>query len=186
MRVDYKRICHYPGGNRGFTLIEVVLVVAIMGFLIIPAYDIYRQGWQSNLQTTRQTSEHELALEVLEELCNGFTYNEETVGGLRAAQKVTYGIPDYNSAAYKTGPFVVSYYLSGTTLYRNVRPYGGLVNIDAGDGVAVADNVQVFNIEPDSSMVSILLEIGQGEQAATKSTIRLATKILPRNLAASL
>lgn len=170
--------------NRGFTLVEVMVVVAIIGLISVPIYDIYLRGWQVNTKTFRQTNAQDVAVKVMEEICDGFTNNGVRVEGLRGAGAVTYDSTGYKRFAYLSGTNVVSYYLNAGVLYRNVHPYSGSVVINETGGVQIAGNVKNFMVKPDSGkLVSIILEIGQGSDVNTKSDITLATKILPRNLA---
>lgn len=174
----------YFRNNKGFTLVEVMVVVAIIGLISVPIYDIYLRGWQANTKAFRQTTAQDVAVKVMEEICDGFTNNGVRVEGLRGAGAVTYDSTGYKKFAYLAGTSVVSYYLNAGVLYRNVHPYSGSVVINETNGVQVAGNVKNFMVKPDSGkLVSITLEIGQGSDVNTKSDITLATKILPRNLA---
>ncbi|MGI9862729.1 prepilin-type N-terminal cleavage/methylation domain-containing protein [Moorella naiadis] len=169
--------------SKGFTLVEVMVVVTIIGLIVIPIYDIYLRGWQANTKTFRQTNAQDVAVKVMEEICDGFTNNGVRVEGLRGAGAVTYDSTGYNRFAYLAGTSVVSYYLNAGVLYRNVQPYSGSVVINGTGGVQVAGNVKNFMVKSDNGkLVSITLEISQGSDANTKSDITLATKILPRNL----
>jgi prepilin-type N-terminal cleavage/methylation domain-containing protein len=170
--------------SKGFTLVEIMVVVAIIGLIAIPIYDIYIRGWQANAKTFRQTNAQDAAVKVMEEICDGFTNNGSKVEGLRGAGAVTFDPPGYSRFAYLAGTSVVSYYLNGGVLYRNVQPYSGSVVINGTGGVQIAGNVKNFIVKPDSGkLVSITLKICQGSDVNTKSDITLATKILPRNLA---
>ncbi|GEA15371.1 hypothetical protein E308F_16150 [Moorella sp. E308F] len=170
--------------SKGFTLVEVMVVVAIIGLIAIPIYDIYLRGWQANTKAFRQTNTQDAAVKVMEEICDGFTNNGARVEGIRGAGAVTFDSPDYSRFAYLAGTSVVSYYLNDGVLYRSVHPDNGSVVINETGGVQIAGNVKNFMVKPDSGkLVSITLEIGQGSDVNTKSDITLATKILPRNLA---
>ncbi|AOQ23180.1 hypothetical protein MTAT_17100 [Moorella thermoacetica] len=174
----------YFRNNKGFTLVEVMVVIAIIGLISVPIYDIYLRGWQVNTKTFRQTNAQDAAVKVLEEICDGFMNNSARVQGLRGAGAVTYDSTEYNRFAYLAGTSVVSYYLNDDVLYRSVLPYTGSVVINETGGVQIAGNVKNFIVKPDSGkLVSITLVIGQGSDVNTKNDITLATKILPRNLA---
>jgi prepilin-type N-terminal cleavage/methylation domain-containing protein len=160
---------------KGFTLIEVVVTVAILGIVVVAINQVWVQFATGYERTTEQAYRQEQAVAVLRELVDGV--GEEP--GLRAALEVRTasggkGIA-YVAARAGGERIVVEYYLAGSQLYRSVRTwYEGWPQWS--EGSVVLSGVGTFSISWESGLYRITVAL-EGDQG-----VLLVTGVRPRNV----
>ena len=168
-------------GQHGFTLAELLIVIAVTGFIMAAVLGIYMQGSQSFLIGSARVETQESARTVL----------DTVVRELRTATAIT-AVPSATSITFNDQDGVtVQYVLSGTILNRvaggvttplasGVRSFA-LTYYSAFDGAtntgtvtAVAADVRVVRIQLTSGTSLAVATGSPGDQRAiVESTVRL-------------
>jgi prepilin-type N-terminal cleavage/methylation domain-containing protein len=164
----------FAGDQRGFTLTELLVVVAILGIMLAALVSVQMQGLQAYLIGSHRVEAQQ----------NGRVALELMVRELRSATAVT-AIPSATDVTFVDGSgATIRYSLSGAVINRTtagvVTPLiGGVVNFGltyfsafngaTNTGTATADNTQV-------RLVRVQLVTGTEESTASYSASRqLAT-----------
>lgn len=168
-------VVSFARGQRGLTLLEAVVSVAILGIVVLAINQAWVQFTTGYARTTEQAYRQERAVAVLRELVDGV--GEEP--GLRAACEVrtASGGDGIAYAVRRAGGErrVVEYYLAGSELYRSAREwYDGWPEWTGGS--VVLTGVSAFSINSESGgLYRIRLSL-QGEPG-----IALVTGVRARN-----
>jgi len=175
--------------DKGFTLVEVVVGMALLSLVVGAILLVFRAGWKAEVKAYSDSRVQAVARETMSRIVYGDPRVTPRVRGLLQAYAVVTD-PARNAIAYKTiwqddsgteHKEVVTYYLSDGKLYRSVTPYNeslGLVIVTEG-GTVVAEWISGFTLSANGVLpVEITLEVTQPRG----TSMMLQTKVQPRNL----
>jgi prepilin-type N-terminal cleavage/methylation domain-containing protein len=197
-------------GNKGFTLTELTVAVAITAIIMIPVYQVYFSGWNITANSLKQSDIQNGAVNLLEQLQHGFAFQSLVYGGLLelgdASQLVIDNTNDnatrlaYVARSRGDGNgYVVSYFWANGRVYRNLASgayAGGQLQtgdiddhikpsseIIAGDDVKRPRGyVQKFHLHGADGLLDIEILAGIDDDVYRRSTLHIKTQISPRNM----
>lgn len=170
--------------ERGLTLVEMMLTMAIVALILLPVFTFMRQGTTTEATAGRQFNQQEKAFRILRELADGVDRGSTTMPGLRGATEVNVT----GGLVYKAGTSIVTYYSAGESLYRKSCDSGSpgcvLTPIDPASGAEILTDVQDFSLDQDGRLVTVELEVRSPARTTGSSGtgLRLTTKVVVRNL----
>ncbi|MEW6524792.1 MAG: type II secretion system protein [Bacillota bacterium] len=162
--------------ERGGTLLELVLVAAVLGIVVMAVMTLYGQGLRIEALTRHQYQMQERGRWLLETLVEGAKTGTASPPGLREASQVATS-PD--GVAYRVGNLVVTYYLEGTRLKRSVGPFTGTLAVVPEGGETVLEYVVQFAVE-EGDPLTVVLRLSAAV-ARESADVYLETKVSPRN-----
>lgn len=163
--------------EKGFTLVEATVVLAILGLLLGPVLTLLTQGYSFRAQAGGQSQVQNEANRILSGICEG----DPGAGwpGLLAAQGVAISP---TGLAFLSGGRVITYYYSDAALYRKTAPYAGSLSVDPTGGEEILSDVKGFAVSRSGSLYSLRLEMAHVNPDGTTNRITLQTAVRPRNL----
>jgi prepilin-type N-terminal cleavage/methylation domain-containing protein len=147
------KIIHYKYNQKGFSLIEMMVVVCILGLIVLGLVTFFTGGAKSWVAGQSQLEAQRNARQAMDQMVREIIEGNSIASGSNATS-----ITINYLASFVKGP--VTYSLSSTTISRDSNP---LIN-----------NVKTLNFTyPDASKVHILLEVdvdGDGKPDITLNT----------------
>ena len=175
------------GGQGGFTLVEMIIGMALLGLILVATLSVTTSGWRAEVKASTDFEVQTIARDMLNRIVSGDPRPTVPVKGLRSAREFVTD-PDYPALAYRVTwkdssevqhDDAVSYYVSGGRIYRVVSPYVAPLSIVTTGGTELADKVASFVISPSGAVpVLLVLTITHPRGA----TITVQTRVTPRNL----
>ncbi len=182
-----RRVLGRAAGQEGFTLLEMVIGLALLGFILVVTLLITSAGWRTEVQASTDYEVQRIARDMMKRIVDGDPRPAVPVKGLRAAREVLTD-PDYPALAYRVTwkdssqvehDDAVCYYVSGGKLYRVVSPYVSPLAVVTTGGTELTDKVAHFGLSQTGAIpVQITLTITHPRGAS----ITVQTRVTPRNL----
>lgn len=152
-------IIHYKYNQKGFSLIEMMVVVVILGLIVLGLVTFFTGGARSWMSGQSQLEAQRNARQAMDIMVREIREGDSIVSGSNATSVTIHYLASF-------GKSPVTYSLSGTTISRESSP---LIN-----------HVQTLNFSyPDASKVHILLEVDVDND--DKPDITLNTDVNLRN-----
>lgn len=169
--------------ERGLTLLETLVTVAIIGLILLPVMTIWTQGNRTEATASRQFTQQEKAFKVLREIVDGVDRGSATVPGLRRATEIELDVVP-GGLAFKVENTIVTYYSTGESLYRKSCEGCDLIPIERSGGTEVLTDVQDFTLDQEDRLITVRLEVRSPSLGTGSSDtgVRLTTKVIARNL----
>ena len=128
--------------NRGFTLIEMIIAIVVLGILGVFTFTFFGDYMNTYTQMRNRRSDHQEAMYIIErisrELRNASTVTSPAAG--TSSTTLSFQIPAAALAAGGDTSTTISYSWSGTQLNRTGNVSGSILmgdNMDAANGFAV-------------------------------------------------
>jgi prepilin-type N-terminal cleavage/methylation domain-containing protein len=153
------KIIHYKYNQKGFSLIEMMVVVVILGLIVLGLVTFFTGGARSWMSGQSQLEAQRNARQAMDIMVREIREGDSIVSGSN-----TTSVTIHYLASFGKSP--VTYSLSGTTVSR--------------DGSPLINHVKTLNFSyPDASKVHILLEVDVDNDG--KPDITLNTDVNLRN-----
>ncbi|MHB1419736.1 MAG: prepilin-type N-terminal cleavage/methylation domain-containing protein [Bacillota bacterium] len=174
--------------QKGMTLVELVVAMAILGLIFVSMMNVFDISVQLGYKLSAQSLTQLNAQDTLNQMIDGFTYNHESISGIRSALDIN-NDRAHSAVGYLTNSKNVSYYLneSDSSLYRVVTDpdLSGVAVANTTGGSVVLRYVKTFSISPDGhlpdgGLLDITLETEKGS-GVSKNGIKLITSVFSRN-----
>lgn len=146
-------IIHYKYNQKGFSLIEMMVVVVILGLIVLGLVTFFTGGVRSWMSGQSQLEAQRNARQAMDIMVREIREGDSIVSGSNATSITVNYLASF-------GKSPVTYNLSGTTISR--------------DGTPLINSVKKLNFTyPDASKVHVLLEVdvdGDGKPDITLNT----------------
>ena len=147
------KIIHYKYNQKGFSLIEMMVVVVILGLIVLGLVTFFTGGARSWMSGQSQLEAQRNARQAMDIMVREIREGDSIVSGSNATSITVNYLASF-------GKSPVTYNLSGTTISR--------------DGTPLINSVKKLNFTyPDASKVHVLLEVdvdGDGKPDITLNT----------------
>jgi prepilin-type N-terminal cleavage/methylation domain-containing protein len=159
--------------EKGFTLIEIVVVMIISAIIIVPLFSTFINGVSTQKKASKQDKYQTLARKAMYEIVDGSEKNK----GIRAAKAATNLNDDPSNIVFLASGKNIIYFEDDGILYTYTSDETISSIPETGVATPVIDNVEYFNAETDGEKtVTLNLWIKDSE-----AKVKLDTKVVMRN-----
>ena len=150
--------------NRGFTLIEMIITIVVLGILGVFTFTFFGDYMNTYTQMRNRRSDHQEALYIIERITREFrNANNATV---TCATPFVFTLPTGGTPADSST--TITYTRSGTELYRNGNSSGNIL---------IGDHINNFVVSPVGTNCCSF--------SVTKGDVQYQTTVCPKNVPSS-
>ncbi|ATW26734.1 type II secretion system protein [Candidatus Formimonas warabiya] len=164
--------------DKGFTILEIVIVICILGIIAIPIFNTFISGYDRQNKATVQEDYQAKVQEIMYAIVDGPAGKN---GGLRYASSAKTLENRNDNIAFVDGTQNTIYFLDNGTLYRKVSSSSFDAIPDPGTSEKLLDNVGDFEIDiaENENVVTIKIVIDTADTGV--QDVALETKVKMRN-----